>query len=146
MEYSFYKLQANGFCGTLARLLDKICLSGKRSIVFCSNEERLEELDRVLWTFSTNSFIPHGGKKLGYAEDQQVFLTADIENPNKSSILLLINDFEFSLWNGFTFEKVIFAFSEDCEKKAEICLNDLKNNEQNVNYWQQTPQGWQSRC
>lgn len=145
MEYSFYLLQSAAFVNTFARLTDKICASGKRAVVFCENKERLDEFDRVLWTFSTNAFVPHGQSDFGFEADQTVFLTDTIKNPNDSSVLILINNFSYDAWKNFDFEKIIFVFSDDLEKNANSCLNDLQKKQQNVNYWQQTQKGWESK-
>lgn len=130
---------------TFARLIDKIYLSGKRAIVFCESKEQLDELDKVLWTFSTNSFIPHGQSDFGFEADQAVFLTNVTKKPNNSSVLILTNSFAYESWGNFNFEKIIFVFSEGLEKNANSCLNDLQKKQQNVNYWQQTQKSWESK-
>ncbi|MCP5266690.1 MAG: DNA polymerase III subunit chi [Burkholderiaceae bacterium] len=41
------------------RLVRKVMRSGSKTVVFCSEHEPLERLDRLLWTFSDRDFLPH---------------------------------------------------------------------------------------
>ena len=147
MEYNFYSLRPAGFSNTFARLIEKIYTSGKRAVVSCNSEEKMADLNRVLWTFSVNSFIPHGDQHFGFSKDQPVYFTTGIENPNSAQILVLVDSFIANPWSGFDFEKIIFAFSDDAEasNRAEKVLLDLKKINASVNYWQQTSKSWESR-
>ncbi len=142
MDYNFYLSGETSFENTIARLVDKICSLGKRTIVYCEDASFLSVLDDVMWTFSTNSFIPHAKDDSQYANEQIVLLTQKAENINNANILMLVNSFGLDLWHVNNFERIILIFQEKFKKNAELCFSDLKKNEQNVNYWEQTPKGW----
>lgn len=142
MDYNFYLASANSFENTIARLVDKICSLGKRTIVYSDDEVFLDSLDNVMWTFSTNSFIPHAKYDTKYVDDQIVLLTKNIENENNANILILVNTFNVEQWNSSKFDRIILIFQENLKKNAELCFSDLKKNKHTVNYWEQTPKGW----
>jgi DNA polymerase III subunit chi len=43
----------------VCRLLRKIYKSGKKTVVFCSENQHLHRLDQELWSFSALDFLPH---------------------------------------------------------------------------------------
>lgn len=42
------------------RLIERIRAAGLRALVFCPDREEARHLDRLLWTFRDESFLPHG--------------------------------------------------------------------------------------
>ena len=42
----------------LGFLLEKLCSAGRKIAVFCDNDN-IQQIDKALWTFSTNCFVPH---------------------------------------------------------------------------------------
>ena len=53
----------------------------------------------------------------------------------------MTDSFDYKSWNQ-EFEKVIFVFEDDdSAKTAEKMLADLKNRNENVNYWKQSQKG-----
>lgn len=59
MRVVIYQIEKNEqLIYNLGILLDKLCLSGKQIGVLC-NENDINNIDKGLWTFSTNAFVPH---------------------------------------------------------------------------------------
>ena len=83
-QADFYHLQKQTLENVLPKLLEKAYATGKRIKVKIGNEERVEFINGILWTYDDQSFIPHGSKKDGFAEDQPVWLTAGDDNPNNA--------------------------------------------------------------
>ncbi len=143
MELNFYHVETGNLVPSVVKLLAKIYDTGKRSIFFSPDENRVKYVDRTLWTFSTNAFIPHGDKEFGFCDKQSVYMASEIENPNQATILLMTDSFDYKGWNQ-DFEKVIFVFEDDdSAKTAQEMLTDLKNQKENVNYWRQSRKGWE---
>jgi DNA polymerase III subunit chi len=90
-EVGFYHLTRSPLEEALPRLLEKVLLAGHRAVLRAVDEERLEHLNRCLWTYTNDSFLPHGSRADGFAEDQPVFLTTEVENPNGASVLVLVD-------------------------------------------------------
>ena len=59
-EIGFYHLTRSTLEEALPRLLDKAYAAGQRALVRVGSPERVELLDRALWTFARESFLPHG--------------------------------------------------------------------------------------
>lgn len=75
----------------LPKLLEKAYETGKSVLVRVGNEERVEFLNALLWTYNDQSFLPHGSKKDGNAELQPIWLTSGTDNPNMASLLFLVD-------------------------------------------------------
>ena len=88
-DIGFYHLQKWPLERALPKLLEKILDAGKRAVVVAGSEERVEALNALLWTYDPNSFLPHGSARDGNALEQQVWLTAEGENPNGADFLVL---------------------------------------------------------
>ena len=80
-EVGFYHLTRSNLEAALPRLLEKAYAAGNRVLVRGSDPERLELLNRALWTYGKDTFLPHGGKGDGFAEQQPIYLTVGPENP-----------------------------------------------------------------
>ncbi len=93
-EIGFYHLTRSTLEEALPRLLEKAYAGATRVLVRIGDAERLELLNRALWTHGKDSFLPHGTRADGFAEDQPIYLTTQIENPNGATILVLVHDAE----------------------------------------------------
>ena len=140
MEYSFYSLFPETFIRTIAKLTEKVYTSGSRATIYANEHERLNELDSVLWTFSTNSFVPHGTEKHDY---QHVMLTTNVENANSSSVLILINNFDSDVWQTLSFKKLLFVFDTSLDSHSLTVHDSLKKGGYNAAYWKQTTKSWE---
>ncbi|MFR8205591.1 MAG: DNA polymerase III subunit chi [Alphaproteobacteria bacterium] len=87
----FYHLQSQTLENVLPKLLEKAYETGKSVLVRVGNEERVEFLNALLWTYNDQSFLPHGSKKDGNAEPQPIWLTSGTDNPNMASLLFLVD-------------------------------------------------------
>lgn len=143
MELNFYHVMNGNLVPSVVKLLEKVYDSGNRCVFFSHLEERVKIVDKTLWTFSKNAFIPHGDKSLGFPELQSVYLTSEIENPNQSTVLMVTDGFDYKSWSE-NFERVIFVFEDDSSAEtARSMFEDLKNQRENVKYWRQSRSGWE---
>ncbi|MDR6292825.1 MULTISPECIES: DNA polymerase III subunit chi [Inquilinus] len=88
-EIRFYHLTARTLEQTLPVLLERTLQRGWRAVVCVGSEERVETLAGHLWTWSKEGFLPHGTKRDGFAEEQPVWITDQVENPNRAQVLFL---------------------------------------------------------
>jgi DNA polymerase-3 subunit chi len=89
-EVGFYHLTRSTLEAALPRLLEKAYASGRKVVVRVGDPERLEPLNRALWTYANASFLPHGTKADGQPERQPIYLTAEQDNPNGAALLVLV--------------------------------------------------------
>lgn len=144
MEFAIYQSISGNLKGATVKLLEKIFLSGKRAVFFSPITERVDVMNKALWTYSTNAFIPHGDKRMGFEDQQPVYFTDEFKNPNNASVLILVDSFDLANKEYENFEKIILIF-EDVSKieEAHTIYQRLKDNGKNVNYWKQSPKGWE---
>ncbi|AIL12460.1 hypothetical protein IM40_01250 [Candidatus Paracaedimonas acanthamoebae] len=119
LEVSFYKLQKTSLEHSLPRLLEKIFQAQKKVVVLFGTPERLAAFNTMLWTYSPGTFLPHGSSKEGSAENQPIWLTNVLENPNEAEILITVEDQEVN--NFLTFSKCLDIYDgndPEAEEKA----------------------------
>lgn len=141
-EISFYHLRHTPLEKALPKLMEKIYASKKRAIILAANEQAVEALNQLLWSYSTKTFIPHGSHQDGFIEEQPIFLTHREENPNDATLLVVtdgrtptsLKQFErcFDLFDGTQPESLQAARNRWKQYKTEGFP---------LTYWQQTEKG-----
>jgi DNA polymerase III subunit chi len=143
IEYGFYHLTRTPLEPALGRLLERVLASGQRAVVVASSPERLEALNRALWTFGRESFLPHGTREDGFAEDQPVFLTDAADFPNGATVLVLVDGAEVEPPSQFTRCLYMFEGSDQAAvAQARALWQRLRARGEALTYWQQTERGW----
>lgn len=140
----FYHLQQKTLDEVLPKLLQKAYSTGKRIKVKIGTEERVEFINSLLWTYSDESFLPHGSKKDGFADQQPIWLSADIENPNTALFLFLVDGAEENAETLTQYERVFNIFdgnSAEAVQQARRLWKEYKNSGCEVYYWQQDNAG-----
>ena len=143
VEVGFYHLTRTALEPALGQLLTKVLESGKRAVVLASSAERVEALTKGLWTYRTDSFLPHGSAKDGHAEDQPIYLTERSDVPNGASVLVLVdNATAEALPDGI--ERVLIMFDgqdDDAVANARGLWKAHQEKNDKLVYWQQTERG-----
>ncbi len=143
VEVGFYHLTKTALEPALGQLLTKVLESGKRAVVLASSSERVEALTKGLWTFRTDSFLPHGSAKDGHAEDQPIYLTNRPDVPNGASVLVLVdNATTEALPDGI--ERVLIMFDgrdDEAVANARGLWKAHQEKNDKLVYWQQTERG-----
>jgi DNA polymerase III subunit chi len=145
MELGFYHLQRSALEPALARLLERVLASGQRAVVRASSTDRVEALVRALWTLGQASFLPHGSRADGFAEDQPVFLTHEADYPNGATVLVLVDGADAEPPPQFS--RCLYMFDgNDAAAVAEARARWRRWRERGaaLTYWQQTERGWQN--
>ncbi len=140
----FYHLQNQTLENVLPKLLEKAYATGKKILVKIGTDERVEFLNTHLWTFDDTSFIPHGSKKDGFADQQPIWLTAGEDNPNEATMLFLVDGAYCSPNEIEKFERVFNIFdgtSEEALNKARSYWKELKSGGFENFYWKQDDNG-----
>ncbi len=141
-EVWFYHLQRVSLEAALPGLIERTLQRSWRALVRTTSQERVEFLNGHLWTFSQNSFIPHGSKSDGNAERQPVYLTADQENPNGADVLFLVDGAEESAPEDFARCVLLFdGKNEERVAQARSYWSNLKDTGIAITYWQQQEDG-----
>ncbi len=88
-EWWFYHIEHTTLDAAIAPLVEK-CLDRKWRVVIVGHEETLDRLDRALWTFREDSFIPHGRGRSDPAK-QPVLLSTEAQPANAAKVALLLD-------------------------------------------------------
>jgi DNA polymerase III subunit chi len=143
VEYGFYHLTRTALEPALGRLLERVLASGQRAVVVASSAERVEALNRALWTFGRESFLPHGTRDDGFAEDQPVFLTDQADYPNGATVLVLVDGAEVD--PAPQFARCLYLFDGNdaaAVAQARALWRRWHDRGEALTYWQQTERGW----
>ncbi|MGH6921521.1 MAG: DNA polymerase III subunit chi [Geminicoccaceae bacterium] len=142
-EVGFYHLTRSALEPALGRLLERVLERGLRAVVRASSSERVEALNRALWQFGRDSFLPHGTRADGSAEDQPVFLTDREDYPNGATVLVLVDGAEA---DPAAFRRCVYMFDgndEQALERARDLWRRWRERGMALTYWQQTERGWQ---
>jgi len=143
-EIGFYHLQRSALEPALARLLERVLASGQRAVVRAGSADRVEALNRSLWTIGQASFLPHGSRADGFAEDQPVFLTHEADYPNGATVLVLVDGMDVEPPPQFTRCLDLFDGNDtDAVGAARERWRRWRERGAPITYWQQTERGWQ---
>ncbi len=112
-EIRFYHLQRSTLEEVLPTMLSRSLQRGQRAVVMVRSEERLDALNSWLWTYDTRSFLPHGTKADGHAEEQPVWLTCADECPNNAEVLFLTDGAESAALDRFSLVAELFDGRDD---------------------------------
>ncbi len=141
-EFWFYHLERQPLQTVLPVLVEKTLARGWRAVLRFSTPERLETMDTALWTYSDESFLPHGSARAGHADRQPVILTLDDANPNGAAVLFLLEAAEER--EPERFSRVIRLFDGADEEAKALARTEWKRARAagfDVSYWRQDASG-----
>lgn len=144
-EFGFYHLTKRGLDQALPRLMEKVHASGRRVVLRCAEPERLDQLDRLLWTYRSDSFLPHGSAADGHGPQQPIWLTTGMDRPNDASVLVIVDG--AAAPDAASFERVLELFDGRDQSAVEAARERWRWAEgQGMErvYWQEDERGrWQ---
>lgn len=137
LETSFYKLTTTPIEKAVPRLIEKIYYSGQRIVILVENNEMVKTIDDGLWAYSTKHFIPHATHLDEHSDEQPVYITSKIENPNNASIGVIIGDVDY---RKLLVSKLLFIFDGNVADQLELARKRWKifqEEDHELIYWQQ---------
>jgi DNA polymerase III subunit chi len=145
-EVGFYHLRTTPLERALPQLIERALAAGHRIVVMAGSEERVMALDTLLWTYSDASFLPHGTARDGNAARQPVWLTAADENPNRATMLVLLDGARAAGLDAFARVCDMFDGNDEAAvAAARERWRAAKTGGHALTYWQQTETGWEKR-
>lgn len=147
-ELLFYHLETRPLEAVLPVLLEKTLQRGWKAVVEVGSSERLEALDAALWTYTDDSFLPHGVAS-GKNDDagQPVILTNGVENPNAAQVRFFVDRAVPRQSDGY--ERFVYMFNghdPDAVTEARGIWRQLKDTYM-LTYWQQDENGrWSKKA
>lgn len=147
-DVRFYHLQRRSLEQVLPKLLEKTLERGWRAVVLAGSAERVDALNQHLWTYDPASFLPHGARRDGFAEQQPVWLSADDENPNGANVLFQIDGAVSDRIDRFDLVCDLFdGNDEEAVMAARDRWKACKTAGHTLTYWQETERGaWEKKA
>lgn len=148
-EILFYHLQRQPLEKVLPSLLEKSLERGWQAAIQAVSEERLQALDDGLWTYTDESFLPHGTDRDTDAATQPVVLTLRPDNPNGASIRFLVEGADLPEdAGGYARICILFDGTDtDALLRAREQWRGAREAGHTVAYWQQDETGrWNKKA
>lgn len=146
-EVLFYHLERHPLERVLPSLLERTLERGWRAVVQSASSERLEALDLALWTYTDESFLPHGTARDGNADVQPIFLTTGDDTPNGAGVRFLVDGAEAASFENVA--RLVFLFDghdQEATGKARQQWQAAKAAGCAVTYWRQSESGrWEKQ-
>jgi DNA polymerase-3 subunit chi len=143
-EIGFYHLLATPLERALPRLLERGRATGHTIVVRAGSPERVEHLNALLWTYGDATFLAHGSARDGNPAKQPIWLSADVDNPNGASMLVLVDGVAAADLDAFA--RIVDLFDgndENAVAAARERWRQAKAGGHSLTYWQQTASGWE---
>jgi DNA polymerase-3 subunit chi len=138
-EWWFYHIEHTSLDAAIAPLLEK-CLDRKWRVVVVGKTETLDKLDRSLWTWRDDSFLPHGRARVD-AERHPVLLSTEAAPANGARVALLLDGMDC---DASLFERCMVVFDggdEAARAKARQQYKAASDAGASARYFQQEPGG-----
>ncbi|HCX69285.1 DNA polymerase III subunit chi [Parvibaculum sp.] len=147
-EVLFYHLQNAPLERVLPQLLERSLERGWKVIVKAGGPERLEAINSALWTYSDDSFLPHGTRNDGPAALMPVFLTVEDDNPNEANVLFLVDGAKPASIGDY--KRCVLMFDGNDEMAVGAAREQwkaIKAEGHDATYWQQSTEGrWEKKA
>lgn len=147
-DVRFYHLQKQSLDDALPAILQKAYQTGKSIQVRLSDDKEVERMNKHLWTFRSDVFLPHGTKKEGKPDKQPIWLSPEAENVNAAKILILtqgmiqdnIEDYDLCC-------EMLDGRDESAITRARARWKDYQSKGFDVTYWFQNENGgWEKKA
>jgi DNA polymerase-3 subunit chi len=136
MQVDFYHLTRTPLERVLPSICEKVLGNGERMIVV-AGDAQLGRLDEQLWTWSADSFLPHGREP---AETQPILLSPEPVPANGATNIALAD----GQWRdeALGFARAFYFFDNDSREGARAAWRSLKDRpEVEPRYWKQDDSG-----
>lgn len=143
LDISFYHFTITPLVIGLPRLIKKIYSTKQNLFVLCKTEEEMIELNKVLWTFSSKEFIPHGTINEADPELQPVLLSTDPGHNRNASTILLSTIGETTAPDP-SFAKHLYSFygnQDEVKPMADLYQTYKKRDDITAVFWRQDQAG-----
>ena len=147
MDYWFYHLEHASLEAVLPQLLEKTRAKGWRALVKMS-EGRLPEIDKYLWTYRDDSFLPHGRDDEPLSDRQPICLTHIAAESGAAECVFLLDQTDVSFSSAAQRRIIII----EGQKEASVAFERarwkaLKETDATMSYWQQDDRGdWKKKA
>lgn len=142
MQVDFYHLTARPLDRVLPRIAERVLATGGRLLVVSGAPAQCEALDKALWTYSPDSFLPHAQAGAGDDAAQPVLIAGEPLAANGARSIALAD----GVWrdDALAFDRAFHFFDDDRIAEARTAWRALADRPGvERRYWKQTASGWE---
>ena len=140
MKVDFYHLTTSPLERVLPRIAERILAEGGRLLVVEADASRRAALDKILWSYAPDSFLPHGVAGNEHDAHQPVLIAPDVAPSNQARNVALAD----GEWrdDALGFDRAFHFFDQDRIADARTAWKALATREGiERRYWKQTEAG-----
>ena len=140
MQVDFYHLTVQPLERVLPQIAEKVVATGGRLLIVDADEGRRDRLDRLLWEYSRDGFLPHAAAGAGDDAAQPVLIAPDASPGNTARNVALAD----GLWRAeaLGFDRAFLFFDEERVADARTAWKGLVAAEDvQRRYWKQNDAG-----
>ncbi|WP_298671348.1 DNA polymerase III subunit chi [uncultured Sphingomonas sp.] len=140
MQVDFYHLTITPLDRALPQIAEKVVASGNRLLIVAAGEQQRIALDRLLWSYAPDSFLPHAQAGAGDDGAQPVLIAAEVDPANGAKHVALVD----GAWRdaALAFERAFHFFDEETIEAARAAWRGLQAHEGvERRYWKQNDAG-----
>lgn len=144
MQVDFYHLTARPIEAVLPRIAERVVEGGGRLLVVAADAAQRDALDRTLWSYAADSFLPHAQVGAGDESDQPVLIAPDPVSLNAARNIALVD----GLWReeATGFDRAFHFFDDEAIEAARAAWRSLADRDGvERRYWKQDESGRWSR-
>jgi DNA polymerase-3 subunit chi len=140
MQVDFYHLTVTPLDRALPQIAEKVLASGGRLLLVAESEAQRIALDRLLWSYSPESFLPHACAGGEGDADQPVLLAETTEATNGARNIALAD----GVWRdeALGFDRAFHFFDGERIAEARLAWKALADRDGiERRYWKQSESG-----
>jgi len=140
LRADFYHLTQLPLERVLPAICERVHAQGERLSIVAEDEELLNRLDQLLWTYKAESFLPHG-RAGGEDDAAQPILLALPDQPTGAARNIALVD---GVWRDLAlgFDRAFYLFDEVTIDGARAAWRALAGNDKvERHYWKQDEEG-----
>lgn len=140
MKVDFYHLTRQPLDRVLPQIAEKVLAASDRLLIVVGDEAERARLDRLLWTYAPDAFLPHAQVGVGDDQRQAILLAPDIDAANGARQIALAD----GIWrpDALDFDRVFHFFDEQRIADARASWRSLADCDGvERRYWRHNDQG-----
>jgi DNA polymerase-3 subunit chi len=145
----FYHLLNQPLEKVLPTLVERSYERGWKVAIEATSPERVEALDSLLWTYSDESFLPHGTDREADAGLQPILVTSRADLATDAAVRFLVDGASLPD-NAGSYQRVVLMFDgndPDAVDRARDDWRQAKAGGHACTYWQQGDTGrWEKKA
>ncbi|WP_174298669.1 DNA polymerase III subunit chi [Sphingomonas bacterium] len=144
MRVDFYHLTTRPLDRVLPQIAARVLAEGGRLLIVAGDETQRTGLDRLLWTYSPDSFLPHGLAGSGDEATQPVLIAGEVTAGNGARHVALVDGrWRDEVTDGASaFDRAFHFFDEEHIEAARLAWKALGARDGiERSYWRQKEEG-----